>query len=71
MVFGLFIGYSVIVMGLQGRPWNDCHGKEKRDLRDRFDKLKATIKKKAPPAAELDRVLDKIGVLAHKAKAKK
>ena len=21
-----FIGYYVIVMGLQGRPWNDCQG---------------------------------------------
>ena len=25
-----FIGYYVIVMGLQGRPWNDCQGQEKR-----------------------------------------
>jgi len=21
-----FIGYYVLVMGLQGRPWNDCQG---------------------------------------------
>jgi DNA transformation protein len=26
-----FIGYYVLVMGLQGRPWNDCQGKEKVD----------------------------------------
>ena len=24
-----FIGYYVLVMGLQGRPWNDCKGDEK------------------------------------------
>ena len=24
-----FIGYYVLEMGLQGRPWNDCKGKEK------------------------------------------
>jgi len=27
-----FIGYYAIVMGLQGRPWNDCHGAEKAAL---------------------------------------
>ena len=36
-----FIGYYVLVMGLQGRPWNDCKGKEKEALRTRFDALKA------------------------------
>jgi DNA transformation protein len=36
-----FIGYYVLVMGLQGRPWNDCHGAEKAALRARFDALKA------------------------------
>lgn len=25
-----FIGYYVLMMGLQGRPWNDCQGDEKR-----------------------------------------
>ncbi len=25
-----FIGYYVLVMGLQGRPWNDCKGDEKK-----------------------------------------
>ena len=37
-----FIGYYALVMGLQGRPWNDCQGKEKAQLRERFDALKAT-----------------------------
>lgn len=36
-----FIGYYVLVMGLQGRPWNDCRGAEKAALRARFDQLKA------------------------------
>ncbi|MBO9449385.1 TfoX/Sxy family DNA transformation protein [Tropicibacter sp. R16_0] len=38
-----FIGYYVLVMGLQGRPWNDCKGKEKAALRQRFDALKAQV----------------------------
>ena len=25
-----FIGYYALVMALQGRPWNDCKGAEKR-----------------------------------------
>ena len=25
-----FIGYYVLVMALQGRPWNDCKGDEKK-----------------------------------------
>jgi DNA transformation protein len=36
-----FIGYYVLVMALQGRPWNDCKGDEKAALRVRFDALKA------------------------------
>ena len=36
-----FIGYYVLVMGLQGRPWNDCKGDEKARLRKRFDAIKA------------------------------
>lgn len=36
-----FIGYYVLVMGLQGRPWNDCKGAEKKALRVKFDALKA------------------------------
>ncbi|MBV2361337.1 TfoX/Sxy family protein [Thalassococcus sp. CAU 1522] len=40
-----FIGYYVLHMALQGRPWNDCKGKEKADLRKRFDALKASAAK--------------------------
>jgi hypothetical protein len=36
-----FIGYYVLHMALQGRPWNDCKGEEKKALRKRFDALKA------------------------------
>lgn len=36
-----FIAYYVLVMALQGRPWNDCKGDEKAALRARFDTLKA------------------------------
>ena len=34
-----FIGYYVLHMALQGRPWNDCKGAEKDALRARFDLL--------------------------------
>ncbi len=40
-----FIAYYAMVMGLQGRPWNDCQGKEKQQLRQRFDAIKARIAK--------------------------
>ena len=53
-----FIGYYVLVMALQGRPWNDCKGEEKAALRKRFDQLKA----EAAPRSELERMLDEIGV---------
>lgn len=36
-----FIGYYVLHMSLQGRPWNDCRGAEKAELRRRFDALVA------------------------------
>lgn len=57
-----FIGYYVLVMGLQGRPWNDCRGAEKDALRARFDALKAAH------AAEsgldgIEAILDEIGVI--------
>lgn len=55
-----FIGYYVLVMALQGRPWNDCKGDEKAALRARFDALKA-----APTTSDsaLDRALAEIGVI--------
>jgi hypothetical protein len=55
-----FIGYYVIEMGLQGRPWNDCHGKEKTALRKRFDAIVAGCRGAALP--EIERRLDEIGV---------
>jgi hypothetical protein len=55
-----FIGYYVLVMALQGRPWNDCKGDEKAALRKRFDTLKAANKPSAQNA--LDQLLDDIGV---------
>ena len=60
-----FIGYYVLVMALQGRPWNDCKGKEKEALRQRFDAIKAEVAA-APAAALIDHkieaILDQIGV---------
>jgi DNA transformation protein and related proteins len=48
-------------MGLQGRPWNDCRGAEKKALRQRFDALKAQV---GPShATALDKALDAIGVV--------
>lgn len=55
-----FIGYYVLVMGLQGRPWNDCKGEEKKALRVRFDALKATVKPSHDSAFE--KMMDMIGV---------
>lgn len=52
-----FIGYYALVMGLQGRPWNDCRGKEKTDLRARFDALKAEVKAN-PSRARTDKALE-------------
>ncbi|MYM54321.1 TfoX/Sxy family DNA transformation protein [Thalassovita mangrovi] len=58
-----FIGYYAMVMGLQGRPWNDCQGKEKDDLRARFDAIKAAAAPGKSPQSEIERVLDEIGVI--------
>ncbi|MEM8631959.1 MAG: TfoX/Sxy family protein [Pseudomonadota bacterium] len=55
-----FIGYYVIEMGLQGRPWNDCRGTEKEALRARFDALKAAHVVERPP--DIEAILDEIGV---------
>ena len=57
-----FIGYYSMVMGLQGRPWNDCRGDEKRALRTRFDAIKAECGPAAMPG--IDRALDEIGVIS-------
>ncbi len=63
-----FIGYYVLVMGLQGRPWNDCKGKEKAALRKRFDAIKTHTK--PDPLAGIEAELDKIGVRRPQASAK-
>jgi hypothetical protein len=55
-----FIGYYVLHMGLQGRPWHDCKGDEKAALRVKFDALVAGIVSPTPPGIE--GILDKIGV---------
>ena len=52
-------------MGLQGRPWNDCKGDEKKALRKRFDAIKAAhhdVDRSAFEAA-----LDAIGVIERRA----
>ncbi len=59
-----FIFYYVIVMGLQGRPWNDCKGAEKAALRVRFDALKA--QHASPARSELETALNFLGVVARK-----
>ena len=62
-----FIGYYVLVMGLQGRPWNDCKGAEKTALRVRFDALKAEIAGRSDSVPKgIERFLDQIGVVAKK-----
>lgn len=59
-----FIGYYALVMGLQGRPWNDCKGAEKEALRLRFDAIKDSTQ--AAPLAGIEKILDDIGVRAKK-----
>lgn len=55
-----FIGYYVLVMGLQGRPWNDCKGEEKKALRSRFDALKASSFDE--DRSDFERMMDQIGI---------
>ena len=57
-----FIGYYVLVMALQGRPWNDCKGAEKLALRKRFDAIKA--QNHDPARDDFERMMDLIGVRA-------
>ena len=61
-----FIAYYALVMGLQGRPWNDAKGAEKVALRQRFDALVQSARATAPNPAALDRALAEIGVVARK-----
>ncbi|MGI3167662.1 TfoX/Sxy family DNA transformation protein [Pseudooceanicola sp. C21-150M6] len=55
-----FIGFYALVMGLQGRPWNDLRGEEKVQMRVRFDALVAGSQGGTPDSA-LERVLNEIG----------
>ncbi|MFN6924044.1 MAG: TfoX/Sxy family protein [Tabrizicola sp.] len=62
-----FIGYYVLVMGLQGRPWNDCKGDEKKGLRKRFDALCAGFNRSdAKQRADLEASLSFLGVIERK-----
>ena len=59
-----FIGYYVLVMGLQGRPWNDCQGEEKKALRAKFDAIKASIRgTKEKGRSDLEAALSFFGVV--------
>lgn len=55
-----FIGYYVLVMALQGRPWNDCKDDEKQALLARFDAIKA--QNHDPMLSDFERMMDQIGV---------
>ena len=59
-----FIAYYVLVMGLQGRAWNDCKGEEKTALRARFDALVGTAKPKG--RSDMEAALDFFGVVARR-----
>ena len=59
-----FIGYYVLVMGLQGRPWNDCKGEEKKALRKRFDALCSGFNRSdGKLRADLEQALNLFGVV--------
>ncbi|MGB7316772.1 MAG: TfoX/Sxy family protein [Planktotalea sp.] len=65
-----FIGYYALVMGLQGRPWNDCQGAEKAALRKTFDRIKAKASNtKEKGRSDLEAALDLIGVVEKPRKA--
>ena len=55
-----FIGYYVMVMGLQGRPWNDMDVEEKARLRDRFDAIVASTQN---GATAIEAELNRLGVV--------
>jgi DNA transformation protein len=57
-----FIGYYVLHMALQGRPWNDCKGAEKEALRATFDELKANRFDKDRSA--LESFMNEFGLIA-------
>jgi len=55
-----FIGYYVLHMALQGRPWNDCKGPEKAALRKQFDQLVAQVG--SLTSTGIEKILNEIGV---------
>ena len=61
-----FIAYYAMVMGLQGRPWNDCQGKEKDDLRKRFDAIKDRLSSKEKGRSKIEAALNELGVVKRK-----
>lgn len=56
-----FISFYAMVMGLQGRPWNDCKGDEKAALRVRFEAIKDGVT--PDPLAGIEKILNEIGVI--------
>ena len=52
-----------MVMGLQGRPGNDCKGKEKDALRERFDAIKARLTPQEKGRSEIEAALNDLGVM--------
>ena len=64
-----FIGYYVLHMALQGRPWNDCKGAEKAALRKSFDALKSAHQgSDAKGRADLEAALQFFGVVEKNSK---
>jgi hypothetical protein len=61
-----FIGYYVLVMGLQGRPWNDCQGKEKDALKVRFEAIKARLTPADAALSLIEKELNVLGVVERK-----
>jgi len=61
-----FIGYYAMVMGLQGRPWNDLDAVEKAHLRERFDALVAEVRGAGRFALESE--LNRLGVVERRPK---
>ncbi|WGI20753.1 TfoX/Sxy family DNA transformation protein [Amylibacter sp. IMCC11727] len=58
-----FIGFYVLVMALQGRPWNDCKGKEKDALKVRFEAIKARLSPADKGLSVLEKELNMLGVV--------
>ena len=58
-----FIGYYVLVMGLQDRKWNDAKGREKAELKKRFNAIKRRLKESGKDLSGLERILNEIGVI--------